>query len=247
MAECRELKEFKENISSSHTKGEGDCAEPNIEIFNATMNHDGPSPPNEKELHDLDRQIVVTFIGDPRTPTTYIEAIQKERDALAHEVENLREQGKDVEALEMQLTQITVELERLRKDREALICEAECTLEEIKTILKDREAINREVEELRGQHKDPEVLGKLIRLIVLECDELRKVAHTSEETEAITKDSDVLNLEDGNVRIPCEEVAALEGKLSQSTVEPDEPRRYTDGLIDEAIGTSEETKSPTEI
>jgi hypothetical protein len=145
-----------------------------------------------------------------------------------------------------------VDYGELRNDREYLKNESRCISEETETVTRDSDVLNLEVGNLRFPCEDAATLEGHFRQTTMEPGELRDDTDSltseakciSEETQTITRDSDVLNLEVGNLRVQCDDATALEGQLSQVTVILDKLRSYIEVIIDEAICISEKNKRP---
>jgi hypothetical protein len=140
-----------------------------------------------------------------------IMAIEKERDALKLEVEQLRCQCMDAAAL--------------KNDRDRHILEAKRQASCMKAIKEERDAFKLEAERLRGQCMDAAALKE-------QRDRLRLEARRQARyTKAIKEERDALKLGAEHHRCQCMDTAALKEQLSAATVQPPELKKGRSALV----------------
>jgi cell division protein FtsB len=150
--------------------------------------------PSEEPTHQRD-----DLISEAKNEAAYIEAMQKDKNALKLEAEQLRGQCKDAAIL--------------KEARGRLILETKRQAREMTATKDERDAPKLEVEQLRGQCKDATILKEDRGRLILET------KRQAQEMKAVKEERDALKLEAERLRGQCKDAAALKEQLNIGTVQ----------------------------
>jgi chromosome segregation ATPase len=161
-----------------------------------------------------------------------------DRDALRHEMSYLRDNCKDVSALEEQLEAARLECDDLAKQRDALRSRArrsEASCDAIRKMMQDQRV---ETQELRAQFKDFGLLKNKLNTVRQEYENMMKERNAymlkaqskTESKEAIKAERDALKLEIDNLKAEIKKGEQLEKRLHTTELNFENLKRERDLL-----------------
>jgi chromosome segregation ATPase len=217
------LKNWEPTNLLTHTKDEEDCGDASFETLSATESSYGaPSVEQEeqRELGEYPKQVCEP-LTERNKPLTKLRSLYRQP---------IKE-----------YSQLYGKFETLKGNLYVLAAYIEKTAEDIK-------ALNLDVESIRDQCKEADVIEKQLNLLAETCEELRRNKDAviyeaeclSEEAEITRKNMDELKLKVENIRQECKEAEKMEKQLNFVTLEREQLVKYQETLMHEVECISEE-------